>query len=573
MIRAALILVVLTSCNDLVQLAPDPLGDLVRLEITPKHSELVISDLSQPPVALPFHAIGVFSDGARRDVTQQLVWNVDNAFPGSFLDPGVYTTTNTAAGQVGVIALADAVWTTADITVRIDAKLVDTAFPPSDPTLFDDANPVMAGDPLRSPTLLYPNNGTLFPQGLPNTVFQLSRGATNDAFRITFETSLLKLVVLTGADRWETGAVQQVLSQSNLGDLMTVSIDAAALSDPGTIYRGPSIGLRFSKDSPDGPLYFWSAATNGVMRGAINTSFAGKLYPEDSACVGCHTVSRDGSRMAMGYGAEGVSALQAIEVPTLATDISQAKLFDMGWATYSPDGTLLLVANQGQLFLRDASDGTPINSPTGKVALPVGKFATHPEWSPDGHYVAVAYTSQQPTNIDVKAASIARLAFDATTRTFSGPEILVAATVVDNYYFPKYSPDGGYLGYVHATEAAHGAKSAELELIAKDGGLVTKLDFASHRVASVDGVIGTATQMPTWAPFQGDFAWLGFSSARPYGVVLPAGGRSQIWLSAVDLAHAQPQLDPSAAAFWLPCQDVTVVNNNPIWAPSADTPQ
>jgi len=573
MIRAALILLLVTSCNDLVQLAPDPLGNLVQLEITPKHSELVISDLSQPPIALGFHAIGVFSDGARRDVTQQLVWNVDNAFPGSFLDPGVYTTTNMAAGQVQVIALADDVWATADITVRIDAKLVDTAFPPSDPTLFDGAKPEMAGDPLRSPALVYPNDGTLFPQGLPNTVFQLSRGATNDAFRITFETTLLKLVVLTGADRWETGAVQQVLSQSNLGDQMTVSIDAAALADPGTIYQGPSIGIRFAKDSPDGPLYFWSAATNGVMRGTINTSFAGKLYPADTTCVGCHTISRDGSRMAMGYGAEGVSALEAIEVPALTTDISHAKLYDMGWATYSPDGKLLLVANQGQLFLRDGSDGTPINSPTGKVALPVGKFATHPEWSPDGRYVTVAYTSQLPTNLDVKAASIARLAFDDMTRTFSGPEILVASTTVDNYYFPKYSPDGGYLAYVHATEPAHGAASAELELIGKDGGPVTKLDFASHRVASVDGVAGTATQMPTWAPFQGDFAWLGFSSARPYGVVLPAAGRSQIWVSAVDLAHAQPQLDPSAAAFWLPCQDVTVVNNNPIWAPSADTPQ
>lgn len=571
--RAALILLLfVTSCNDLVQLAPDPLGDLVRLEITPKTSELVITDLAQPPIALGFHAIGVFSDGARRDVTQQLVWNVDDAFPGSFLDPGVYTTTNTAAGQVEVIALAGDVWATAEITVRIDARLVDSAFPPSDPNLFDEAKPVTVGDPIRSPALLYPNNGTLFPQGLPNTVYQLSRGASNDAFRITFETTLLKLVVLTGADRWETGAVQQLLSQSNLGDQMTISIEAAALSDPGTIYQGPSIGIRFSKDSPDGPLYYWSAATAGVMRGAITTSFASKLYPGDATCVGCHTVSRDGGRMAMGYGAEGVSALQAIELPTLATDISQTKLYDMGWATYSPDGALLLVANQGQLFLRDAS-GMPINSPTGKVALPVGKFATHPEWSPDGHYVTVAYTSQQPTNLDVKAASIARLAFDDTTRTFSGPEILVPATTVDNYYFPKYSPDGSYLAYVHATAAAHGAASAELELIAKDGGPVTKLDLASHRVASVDGVAGTATQMPTWAPFQGELAWLGFSSTRPYGVVLPVGGRSQIWVSAVDLAHSQPELDPSAAAFWLPCQDVTVVNNNPIWGPSADTPQ
>jgi len=214
----------------------------------------------------------------------------------------------------------------------------------------------------------------------------------------------------------------------------------------------------------------------------------------------------------------------------------------------------------------------PINTPTGKIALPLNHYATHPDWSPDGHYVAVAYTAQAPTNLDVKSASIARLAFDDTTKTFSGPEILVPSTAIDNFYFPKYSPDGAYIAYTHATAAAHGALSAELGMVAFDGGITTSLALASHRVASVDGT-PTATQMPTWAPFQGDYAWLGFASARTYGVVLPAGGRSQIWVSAIDLAHAQPEVDPSAAGFWLPCQDVTVTNNNPIWAPSANPPQ
>jgi hypothetical protein len=572
MTRAAL-LPFLAACSDLVQLAPDPLGNLERLEITPKSSELVIADLSQPPEQLQFHAIGVFSDGARRDVTEQLVWNVDNTLPGGFLDPGIYTTSNAAAGQVEVIAMADDVWATSDVTVRIDASLVDTAFPPSDPTLFDNAQETMTGDPSRSPVLVYPNDGTLFPQGLPNTVFQFSPGATNDAFRITFQTDLLKLVVLTGTNRWETGAVQQVLAQSNVGDLMTVSIDAAAASDPGTISQGASIGLKFSQDSPDGPLYFWSAATNGVQRGAIGASFAGKLYPEDTACVGCHTVSRDGSRMAMGYGAEGVSALQTIEVQSLATDISETKLFDMGWATYSPDGSVMLVANDGNLFLRDGTTGMPINTATGKITLPLAHFATHPEWSPDGSYVAIAYTAIQPTNLDVKAASIARMPYDMATRTFGPPQVIVPATGTDNFYFPKYSPDGSYLAFTHAIETSHGALSAELELVAQDGGVLTSLGVASHRVASIDGTLDTATQMPTWAPFQGELAWLAFSSARPYGVVLPTSGRSQVWVSGIDLEHAVPGLDPSAASFWLPCQDVTVTNNNPIWAPSADTPQ
>ncbi|MEO8551640.1 MAG: hypothetical protein ABI678_16795, partial [Kofleriaceae bacterium] len=533
MIRIAL-LATLAGCTGIIQLEPDPLGDLVRVEITPKASELVIHDLSQPPAEITFRAIGVFSDGARREITESLVWAVDNPAPGGFLGPGVFTTSNQAAGFVEVIAKADAVWATSEITVRIDASMIDGAFPPSDPSLFDDEKPVVTDDPLRTPRILYPSAVTTFPQGLPSTVVQLDRGSTNDAFQLVFDTELLHLVVLTGADRWETGPIQSVLSQSNTGDQMTVSIAAAAAADPGTIYQGPSIGLRFSNDAPDGPLYFWSAATNGVMRGAVAAASAGKLYPGDTTCVGCHTVARSGAQMAMGWGGEGVAALQAIDLRTLSTTISSAKLYDMGWATYSPDGSLLLIASNGILTLRDALTGLPINGPTGKVPLPVGHFATHPEWSPDGNYVAVAYTSVQPTNLSVKSASIARLAFDGMTNTFSGPEILVGATAVDNYYFPKYSPDGKYLAYVHATEPSYGASSAELALVASDGGMTTSLVNASHFVASA-GVAATATTMPTWAPFQGQLAWLGFASSRPYGVVLPAGGRHQIWVSAIDL--------------------------------------
>ena len=154
------LLVLTASCSSLVQLAPDPLGDLTRIQLTPKSAELLISDLSQPPLEQAFHAIGVFSDGARRDITQQLLWNVDNGVPGGFLTPGVFTTTNAASGHIQVIAQADAVWATADVTVRIDATIVDGAFPPSDPNLFDNTKPVMTGDPIRGPAIIYPSTST-----------------------------------------------------------------------------------------------------------------------------------------------------------------------------------------------------------------------------------------------------------------------------------------------------------------------------------------------------------------------------------------------------------------------------
>jgi hypothetical protein len=74
--------------------------------------------------------------------------------------------------------------------------------------------------------------------------------------------------------------------------------------------------------------------------------------------------------------------------------------------------------------------------------------------------------------------------------------------------------------------------------------------------------------MPTWSPDVGQRAWIAFVSARSYGAVRPTVGGAQIWIASIDLDGTG---DPSTAAFWLPCQDVTVLNNNPAWAGSAPT--
>jgi len=557
----------LAACTEQVQLAPDPLGNLVTIELSPNEATLTIDDLSQAPQTLAYHAIGVFSDGSRRDITAMLAWSVDNPAPGGFLDPGTYTTSNAAAGHVGVTAQRDGVVATALLTVVVDAVVIDPVYPPSDPSLFDPANAVVVGDPTHAPAYVYPADGTQFPQGVARTLFQATLGDGNDALEMTFDTDVLHLTVLTGADRWDTGEdLQTLLAHSSIGMPMQVGIAAAASAAPGTIYSGTPIALEFQPDQPAGLLYFWSAASNGIMRGELGASSAPTLYPSDGTCVGCHAISRDGQMLAMGYGNETAPTLQTIATQTLATTIDHAQAISAGWMTYSPDGTVVLVANGGQLVLRDAQTGAPIGT-TGKVALPAGHFATHPDWSPDGHSVAIAYTATMPTNLDVHGASIAVLPYNGDG-TFGAPVVVVAAAGVDNDYFPTYSPDGAYLAYVHATEPSYTAASAELWLVPAGGGTPIALYEASHRVGPVQGLLGVADTMPSWAPAVGARAYLAFASSRPYGAVLPSGGRGQIWVSAIDLSNPSSDVDPSAAAFWLPCQDITVLNNSPVWATS-----
>jgi hypothetical protein len=90
------------------------------------------------------------------------------------------------------------------------------------------------------------------------------------------------------------------------------------------------------------------------------------------------------------------------------------------------------------------------------------------------------------------------------------------------------STDAGFTAYVHANGPAKDAPTAELRLIAAGGGAPIVLQRASHQLAlTTDPML--ADTMPAWAP--GPRPWLAFASTRPYGVVRPMTGNSQIWIT------------------------------------------
>jgi hypothetical protein len=237
----------------------------------------------------------------------------------------------------------------------------------------------------------------------------------------------------------------------------------------------------------------------------------------------------------------------------------------MGWAAVSPDGTLVVVANNGMLFLRDVQTGQGVGSPDGKLPLP--GMATQPDWAPDGSALAVVLATMV-TNKDFKGGAIARVGYRGNG-AWDPPQTLVPSTGDnDNNLFPRWSPDGSVLAYVHAAGPAKDAPMAELRLVGASGGAPITLQRAGHQVGLVS-LTNLVNVAPIWAPAAPGLAWLAFASARPYGIVRPMLGGSQIWIAAIDLAAAG---DPSAAAFWLPSQDVTAQNVTPAWAPAVAPP-
>ncbi len=550
-----LLLSVLPGCTETIELTHDPFANLETIEVVPGDATVTLTELAEPHHTLQYQAMGHFRDGSVRDVTSLVDWSIDNLPLGAFDQPGLFVASHAAVGTGRVQIATRDLAAEASLTVVVDATLVDPTFPPPAGNLFDVTRPVVTGDPTHSPALLYPSDGTVFPRATSRTLYQVSRGDANDAVRLRFDNELLHLAVETGGDRWAAeGAIQQLLSTAGVLAPLRVEI-AATASAGGPIYAGATSTLEISRDNPGGVLYFWSAATNGIMRGGIDQTSASKLYPSETTCVGCHSLSRDGRQLAMGRDNGTTFDLQAIDTTTLATTIQPTAARPMGWATYSPDGLRMVVANDGVLTEYDARTGATI----GVVSLG-NKFATHPDWSPDGSTLVVALTAQMPTNMDVKAASIAVIP-RAGTSGWGAPQTLLTGSPSNNNYFPRWSPDGTVIAFVHATTTSFGAASAELLLLPAAGGATRPLVLANHRVGRAD-LPDLATSMPAWAPNTGQHAWLSFVSARPYGNVL-GGGRGQIWVTAIDLTVSG---DPSHPAFWLPSQDVTVLNNNPVWS-------
>jgi hypothetical protein len=564
MTRTALFLVaMLAGCTENVQLGSgDLLSGLVSVTVTPQTYTMGIVGLVGPPITMAYTAMGEFADGSTRDITPLVDWQVDNPAPGGFLAGNRYQPSRRAAGDVTVRAAAGEIVGTSQLRVSITAALNDSAFPPPPGAelLFDPRTPVVT-DPTRSPKILYPSQDTMFPQGLPHILFQHQVGMSNDAFRMGFRSAVLDLTVFTSVDRWQPdNEIWYLIAASHPGSQVAFTVAGGSTAAPGTVYVSQEETLRFAENESDKILTYGVPSGNAILRAPLSSAAATKFYPApgDSTLVGSHAISRDGASMALRYAGD---VLQKVRISDLRVEISSSAAIPMGWAAFSPDGTKLLVANQGQLVLRDARTGEPIGAAGGVVNLPMK--ATHPDWSPDGSQVAIAM-SNEVTNAEVRNGAIAVIPY--REGGFGAPVTVVPAGGMASNYFPKWSPDGRFLAYVnHANPRGPGRdpRATELRLVAATGGTPLQLARANRRVNGNSELRDLGNTMPSWSPSPGKLAWLSFSSVRPYGAILPAVGQPQIWITGMDLTRPD---DPSFAAFWLPAQDMRTANSNPVWA-------
>lgn len=538
---------------------------LLALRIEPE-AATIVDDGVPPGERVALRAIGTFDDG-ERDVTAWVSWALEDPELATVAAGAV--TSRGRGGRSRVFASTGALGASAALTVILEAIVVDEGTPreapdffPADSSSGTDASGAGLG-------IVYPSHGTMFPRNLAPVLHQWDAPAGLDIFELRFDSDVAHVRFLTtsrsllpNATAWEW------LAATHAGSSVEVTLRAVSRSDPTTVHRARTITELFSRSEVLGALYYWSTGAAGVMRAHVSAHVATRFYtdPEsgDRTCVSCHTVSRDGRRMAVAYGGERLREVTVPDRELLIPSDPMARGREYGWGTFNPGATRLLYAHRGVLRLLDAETGAEL----GTVTLPAGRWATHPDWSPDGRYVVVAYAGgRAPSNKEVQGSSLARIPVLEGDR-FGDPEILVASTGAnDTLSFPSYSPDSRWIVFVRSTGRSKDNPTSRLVLVSASGGTPIELTILNQRVRDRDDVIDVGNSMPTWAPStRPEVFWLAFSSIRDYGNVLRGARRDQLWGAAIDPARAATGSDPSFAAFWMPFQDIGEGNHRAFWA-------
>ena len=510
-------------------------------------------------------------DPAGTDVTSSAVFSIEAPDLGTF-SGRTLTTSTTRGGAARVWAAVGEMNGATRITVvRPEVERAVRGAPANAAALFTGPE-----DAARAPTIVYPEDGTIVPPNLPSFEVHFLPGAGNDLFEVTFAGPTSVVRTFTGCASIGGGCVlmldplsmSEVAVAARAAGWVRIGIRGTSSTGGGSFGSAETRRLGVAGDWIEGGVYWWAATSGNIVRydfgGAaarVETFMGGSLFN----CVGCHTLSRDGQRIAVGRGIPGPARSSLLDVPTQDT---LGSAFGANFYTFSPDGTRLLVSDGVRLTLRDGSTGATV---PGLSATTGGSM---PDWSADGGRVVfsvplgVAPPFGGAPGHDAPA-NLAILAYDGAAFG-AAADTLVAASGENNYY-PSFSPDGLWVLFNRSTRNSYNAIDARLWLVDSDG-TGSPVELAA---ANGEGMLGNT--WPKWAPFARTFRgetifWITFTSRRDYGLRLAQQSRpeeervSQLWMAAVRPGDLPG--DPSAPAFWLPVQGLTSGNHIAQWAES-----
>ncbi|HVU50433.1 MAG TPA: hypothetical protein VHL80_07085 [Polyangia bacterium] len=549
-------------------------------------------------------------------------WTSDNAPLASVDATGTATTGTRFGGETTIRVTREGATASARLRVRF---VLQASVPPGAgaPALPPAPAQAFAGpaDATRAPELVYPNDGVLLPPNLFEIEVHFRPGAAaNTLFEVGFANALTDVRAYTrcapvgdaidpGCLYAPTREVWTGLAETNRGaDPLTLTVRAT--DDAGAGVGGSRAQtLRFAPADVRGALYYWTTSQgSAIMRWNFGDStrttaerFAGPEASGDPAvfCVGCHALSHDGGKMALGTSLTSAATGGTVDGSLLLYDVARrAPLAPFPLAqratfeAWGPsDAAFVGVFGDGgekDLILFDGATGAR----TGTIPLG-GAQADHPDWSADG--ARIAFTEVGVTHID-QAPERGGISYveagPGGAGTWSPLQRLVPSVAGKNRYYPAIAPDGSFVVYDESTcpagktydQVCNGDTDPSARLFAAAFGAAAPVPVelaAANAPGLADrGATDLGTSYPKWNPFafhvsaESQILWLTFSSLRRYGLRpspppasshegLPVG--TLIWMAAIDPAKLAAGQDPSSAAFCLPFQDITTSNHIAQW--------
>jgi hypothetical protein len=617
---ASVVLVALVACgNHHPKQPPGPdaaPSALLSITVTPADQELVID--GQTPAASAYTAVGQFEDGHSEDITNEVAFSLEDGTLGAFAG-AQFTSTIAHGGHTRVHATLGGVDGATGLVLKIQQRYSD---PSATGLPVDPAAPFGGpADAARAPDVVYPNDGVLLPPNLRLLEVHFLPGANNTLFELSFENALTDIKVYTrctvpmngGCIYTPDATVWSWIADTNRGG-DPVTVHARATDDAGTgVGSSGDISIAFSFEDIKGGIYYWKASggatgDSAVMRydfGSTSQTTAERFVGPSMAggrCVGCHALSRDGTKLVAAAGGWDVEDDLLVDVASVSRIATPAKA---AFASWNPDGTKYVgvFADTGtpthNLMMFDGATGAMTG--TIDVGATASASTSHPDWSADGTrivYVRQGLPYEQGVNNQRFYMGRIDMVTDQGGGTFGAPTTIVPAVAGKNHYYPSFSPDGRLLafnestcpsGSAHVDCNADSDPTATVFVTTPDPSNTPVLLARANAGGKTDaGATALRNSWPKWAPFEfqrtqtpgSRVMWLTFSSSRRYGLRTPPPGTSPeattgalLWMVAIDPDLAAQGQDPSYAAFCLPFQDVTTSNHIAQWTEDVVTIQ
>ena len=520
------------------------------------------------------------------DVTDRVEWRVepstlgrmqDNQFRTEIMSNGK-AVPSAHGGQGRVVGTFGNMTSSATVNILYRKEFLDKDVPA-------DASKKFGGAQAGKVTVIYPPTTVLVPPNLGQIEVQFTPPAASTLYQLEFISAKTTVRIYTKQknynltlDQWRAVGVTSAGTDVRLRVLATkygAGVGVTSVS--------ANVNIRIAEKPVVGGLYYW--VVDKHIPGGTKPTY-GAIYrynfekpkvkadpyltkKEVNDCVGCHSLSRGGKHIAFTFsGGNGDGAIYDVERRQAMFDSRKGYKADL--QTFNPDGTEVIVVNQGKLTRRAVADGKLLESiPTGS-----GK-ATHPDWGPKGNkllFVKVADKDYHSGGIndDVHFRNGSIYIMERSGGKWSTPKLLVkGGNGGANFYYPTFSPEADWIVFNRSTGDSYSDEDANIYIIKPDGkGLRALSKINGSKISN---------SWPKWSPKVEKFKnttlyWLTFSSVRNYGVRLLNSKYSyypnkapQIWMTAFDVNKANLGQEPTQPAFWLPFQDLAHHNHIAQW--------